>query len=275
MSLYGELFDTEKAKDEESGLMAGIVLGEVVENWDKDHPGMVKVQVLLGAAENNDIGWVPVATAYAGNAYGVYLLPEIGSQVLIAFHMGQIKSPYVIGCLWNQKNVLPADAANEKNTVKTILTKGGNCIAVSDEEGKERITLKTKGGLCAELDDEKQKLALFDKNRENALYLDSKEGTITLESKKKAVFMVGKKEWLAYDANASKLTVKADHIRVEAGQKLELKGQNTNLSGGNTAISGQNVKIEAQASLALKGTASLKAESSGLTELKGSLLKLN
>ncbi len=275
MSLYEELLDTGETKEEQTETMAGIVLGEVVENWDSEHPGMVKVQVLLGAAENNDIGWVPVAASYAGNAYGAYLLPEIGSQVVLAFYLGQMKSPYVIGCLWNQTNVLPADAANENNTVKTLITRGGNRITISDEEGKERITVKTKGELEADFDDESSRISLSDKDGENTLCLDAKEGILTLAAKKKAVFKVGGKEWLTLDGNSSKLTVKADNIGVEAGQKLELKGQNTKLSGSSTKIDGQNVKLEAQASLGLKGSASLKAESSGIMELKGSMMKLN
>lgn len=274
MSLYGELLDRGET-DNHPELISGIVLAEVKENWDKDHPGMVKVEMLLGETEKSVLGWVPVAVPYAGKAFGNYMLPEIGSQVLLAFYLGQAKSPYVIGCLWNQTNVLPAETANEKNTNKTIRTKGGNQITISDEEGKEKITVLTRGKLKLEMEDENQKISLQDEKAENAIQMDAKNGTMTVTAKKKAVFKINGTEMFILDGEGKKATVKADNISIEAGQKLKLKGQNTGLEGSSTEIKGQNIKIESQAALALKGTASFKAESSGIAEIKGTMLKLN
>lgn len=276
---YGELMEKDKKekkeKEDRTQKATGIMRGQVTDNWDQEHPGMVKVQMLLGEQENNDMGWVPVAVPYAGNAFGSYLLPEIGSQVLIGFHMGQLESPYVIGCLWNNTNVLPEETANEKNTVKTILTKGGNRIVISDEEGKERISLKTKGELSLDLDDENRKITIRDKEGENTLQLDAKEGVMTFAAKEKAVFQVGGKEMFTLEKNGSKVSAAADNICIKAKQKLNLKGQNTSLEGGSTDISGDNVKLEAQKSLGLKGSGSLKAESGGTVEVKGLTVKLN
>lgn len=274
MSFYNELLDRGEP-EKENGLIFGLVRGEVKENWDKDHPGMVKVDMLLGESKKNEIDWVPVAVPYAGKEYGTYLLPEIGAQVLIAFQMGQDSSPFVIGCIWDKKNVLPKKTADQKNKIKSFSTKGGNKIIISDEEGKEKITVSTKGKLVMELDDEKQKISLHDKEGNNAATLDAKNGVMTFESKKKAVFKINGKEMLVLDGEGKKATLKADQIKAEATQKLHLKGQNTTLEGSSTTIKGQNVKLESQASLSLKGTASLKAESSGIAQIKGSMLKLN
>ncbi len=274
MSFYDELLDLEE-KEDDGGLIHGIVVGEVTENWDEDHPGMIKVRLLLGEEGKNSLGWVPVASAYAGNGFGIYFLPEIGSQVIVAFHLGHPGSPYVIGCLWNQTNVLPPDTAVEKNTAKTILTKGGSRITISDEEKKEKITVMTKGGLNLTLDDENQIIAAQDKEEENAFQIDTKEGVMTFTAKKKAIFKVSGKELLTLDGSTSKAAISADNIDIGAGQKLVLNGQNTTLDGSSTNVKGQNVKVEAQASLGLKGTASLTAESSGMAQLKGSMLKLN
>lgn len=274
MSFYDELLDLEEKEHDDAASIQGIVLGEVTENWDNDHPGMVKVRLLLGEEGKNSLGWVPVASAYAGNGFGAYFLPEIGSQVIVAFHLGRLESPYVIGCLWNQTNVLPENTAVENNTLKTILTRGGNRITVSDENEKEKITIMTRNELSFTLDDENQKLSLQDKEGENALEINAKEGVITFTAKNKAIFRINEKELLLLDGSL-RADINADNISLQAGQKLELKGQNTTLDGSNTDIKGQNIKVEAQASLGLKGTASLKAESSGMTELKGSMVKLN
>ncbi len=273
MSMFEEWYA--KEDDGSTGLIPGILLGEVMENWDSEHPGMVRVRLLLGAETKNELDWIPVASAYAGKEYGAYLLPEIGAQVLVAFYMGQPQSPYVIGCLWNQTNTLPPDAAKEKNPVKVLCTKGGNRIEISDEEGKETIGIKTKAEHTILLDDENQKIMFADKDGKNAVTLDAGEGVLTFAAEKKVVFSVGGKELMCLDGEKKEAAVSADNIRVEAGQKLKLKGQNATLEGSSTELKGQNIKAEAQASLELKGTASLKAESSGIFQAKGSMVKLN
>ena len=53
-------------------------------------------------------------------------LPEIGTEVVISFIMGTGISLFVIGSLWNKQSPIPADLPNEKNTFKTIKTKGGS-----------------------------------------------------------------------------------------------------------------------------------------------------
>lgn len=273
MGMFDEWYA--QSGEDDAGLIRGILLGEVTENWDSEHPGMVKVELLLGAEEKNKLDWIPVASAYAGKEYGAYLLPEIGAQVLVAFYMGQPQSPYVIGCLWNQANTLPKGAANENNSVKTFRTKAGNCIEISDEEGKEKITVKTKAEHMVSLDDESGTIAIRDKDEKNAITLDAKEGILTVKAEKKAIFSIGGKEMLTLNGERGDVSVSADNVKAEAGQKLKLKGQNASVEGSSVGIKGQNVKAEAQASLELKGTASLKAESSGIFQAKGSMMKLN
>ncbi len=273
MSFFDELHNEQE--EEQQTLAYGIFLGEVTENWDKDHPGMVKVQLLLSDSEKNSLDWVPVASAYAGNQYGAYALPEIGMQVIIAFYMGQPQSPYVIGCLWNKTNVLPTDTANENNTIKTYITKGGNAISICDETDKEKITLQTKSGQTIVIDDENKLISVKGAEDKNKIEMDSESGVITLLAENKIVMKAGDTEMLVLDGSAKKASVETDAISVKANQGLTLKGQSTTLEGSTTTIKGQNVTAEAQAALKLSGTASLKAESSGILEAKGSLMKLN
>ena len=84
MDFFDELLKTEKEPSKAPGLVSGIVL----ENYDEKYPGMVKVEYSAGETGKNKSGWIPVASFYAGKEHGAYFLPEIGSEVLVAFILG-------------------------------------------------------------------------------------------------------------------------------------------------------------------------------------------
>ena len=275
MGLFDEMLETDETEDGGQANINGVAIGVVKENWDKDHPGMIKAEISLGSSGKNLTDWIPVAVPYAGKEFGTYFLPEIGSQVLLAFHMGDINCPIVIGSLWNQTDVVPPETANEKNTVKKIKTKGGNVITISEESGKEKISIQTKGELKAELDDENQKIILQDKEGKNAISIDAKNGTMNFKSEKKAVFNINGQPMLTRDGEGKAVKIKAGKIEIEADQSLTMKGQTAGLDGNSLKIQGQQLELTAKASMAIKANASLKAESSGMTEIKGSMLKLN
>ena len=126
--------------------IGGIVTGTVKENYNKDFPGKVKVELLLGEEGKNVTGWIPVMTTYGGNGYGNLFLPEVDSEVVVAFHMGDRNRPIVIGCLWSDKNQFPPETVKEENPIKTIMTKAGSVITFDDTKDKEMISIKTKKG---------------------------------------------------------------------------------------------------------------------------------
>ncbi|MFR5601850.1 MAG: phage baseplate assembly protein V [Lachnospiraceae bacterium] len=275
MGLFDEMLEESPREAEERGAVYSVAIGVVKENWDAEHPGMVKVELSLGNTGQNLTDWALVLSPYGGNEFGQYFLPEIGSQVLVAFHMGDVNCPIVLGCLWNQTDVIPPETANEKNTVKLIKTKGGNTIRIFEESGKEKITVETKGKLKLEMDDENQKILLQDEKGENGISIDAKNGEMQFTAKKKAGFNINGKEMFTLDGGGQTATVKTGTIDLAADQNLKMKAQTLKQEGSNTEIKGQNIKIESQASLGIKGTASLKAESSGMTEVKGTMVKIN
>lgn len=274
MSLFDELLEEQKESRRKIQSMMGIVYGVVKENWDKKHPGMVRVEIIQGETGKNLSDWIPVMAPYGGANFGAYALPEIGTQVIVAFELGNIYSPLVIGCVWNKGDPIPPETADEKNTKKSLLTKGGNRVLLSDEEGKEKIELETKGRLFVGLDDEKQTLTLRDEKGENSIIMDCKNGAITLLASKKLVLQVDKKPIITLEGGAGSAKVKTGQISVEAEQSLKMKGQTTDLEGNSLNVSGQNVKAEGNM-LSLSGKGTLKAESSGMLQLKGSMVKIN
>lgn len=242
------------------GDIAGIITGLVKENWDEEHPGMVKVEYFLGESGKNLTGWVPVAVPYAGNGYGGYALPEIGAEVVLAFQMGNRNCPIVLGCIWNQQNALPEDTADENNTVKTLLTKGGCEIRLSEEEEKEQILIHTPKGLHLLLEDESETILLSDQDKKNGVSVDAANGTLTFFAEKSIKLMVDENEMLSLSSNQKSIDVAGDKFSCHADQSLELKGQTLKLEGNSTQI---------------KGSGTLKLEADGTAQLKGAMVQLN
>lgn len=239
--------------------MFSVTTGKVVENWEEKHQGMVKVEMFLGEEGKNQTDWVRVAQPYAGKGFGMYFLPEVGDEVVVAFNQGDRDHPIVVGSLWNTVDTVPEETADEKNTVKRIQTMGGHQLVFSEESGKETLTLNTPGGLTLFMDDENQKIDLKDEKGDNILTIDSKSGAVTLTAAKKIVLDVGG-NGLTLDGTGKKATLKMDNISVEASQGLTLKGQNVKMDGA-------MVKVAA--------TDNGEFSASGILTVKGAMAKIN
>ena len=257
MGIIEELLDAQIIS---AGEVPGIITGLVKENWDEDHPGMVKVEYFLGEVGKNLTGWVPVAVPYAGNQYGYYALPEVGTEVVLAFQMGNRNSPIVLGCIWNRQNTLPGDTANENNTMKKLLTKGGCEIRFSEEEGKEQILIQTPKGLHLLLEDENETFMLSDKDGKNGISVDTKNGAVTILADKTLELKVCGNVMLSFTGSSKEMKIAGGKVTCNADQTLELKGQNLKLEGTSTQI---------------KGSGTLKLEADGTTQLKGAMIQLN
>ncbi len=237
--------------------VSGVVTGEVRENWDEKHPGMVKVEYFLGEKGKNTSGWMPVASFYAYNGCGAYVLPEIGSEVVVAFNMGDRNCPMVIGSLWNKKNVLPDKTANKDNIVRRFKTKGGCEVEFSDEKDKQSIDIHTPKGLKVSLADEKSIITISDKEGKNLLTIKAGEGAIEVTAEKKLTLSAGGKSTITLEQSG--LTLKADKINAEAGNALTLKGQSVKAEGNQMNITGKS---------------QMNLSSSGNTKIKGSLVNI-
>lgn len=283
-------------------MMEGIAIGKVMADWDKDHPGKVQVEYLLGAGGEMKTGWIPVMTPYGGNSYGTYHLPAAGSFVVIGFEQGNANRPVVLGCIWNQDNPIPPDTANEKNS---------------------RLLWKSKSGYTFFVEEEEKKVSFSDPEGKNTFVWSTEEKSLTVDVEEKIVLKIGTEDFLtlekgklsvtgALKIQTEGVTAKAEHISVEtdkgyaveAGQDVSVKGKNILLAPSqNTTVEGakiqikptQGVDIKAQqiavegttaafkgkqttvegTTLELKAQASGKVQSGGILEVKGSLLKLN
>src|ERR1051326_1930630 len=102
-----------------------------------------RVQVEYSAIEENlESAWAPSATPMSGKSRGQLFMPEVGDEVLVAFHDGQFDTPFVVGYLWNGEHVSPETSPDNR----VIVTPGGHQLRFEDKEGDRRVILKSSGG---------------------------------------------------------------------------------------------------------------------------------
>ncbi|MCG8478762.1 MAG: phage baseplate assembly protein V [Spirochaetales bacterium] len=119
-------------------------IGIVSDNRDPDGLGRVKVS-LPYLMKNGTTHWIQMARMYSSAQTGTWYLPEIGDQVVIAFHGNDTSFPVVIGGVYTPRHAPPV-AENPENNLKVITTKSGLRVEMNDTAGEERIVLSAKEG---------------------------------------------------------------------------------------------------------------------------------
>ncbi|QAY79321.1 phage baseplate assembly protein V [Sphingosinicella sp. BN140058] len=193
------LFDLE-AHREAGGSVAGVATGTVTDNQDPEQLGRVKLK-LPWRADDFESDWARVVTPMAGNGRGLYLLPEVGDEVLVAFDRNDIRYPYVLGALWSRTDAPPDGAATSENDIRMLRTRKGHVLKFDDAKAKGAITIELDDGKKIEIDDDGIRLS----DGMSKVTMDAKAGSVTIEA-------------------AQSLNLKAPKITVEASATLELKG---------------------------------------------------
>jgi uncharacterized protein involved in type VI secretion and phage assembly len=147
----------------------GVVIG-IVRQVD---PELGRIKVNFPWLDEDIIShWAPIAAPLSGKERGMFFMPEVDDEVLVAFEHGDINHPFVLGFLWNGVDTPPSsDIDASVRRIKTvsghildfddrtaqekvkITTQGGHTITLDDTPGGTKIELQTNGGLTIKLDD--------------------------------------------------------------------------------------------------------------------------
>ncbi|KAA0685995.1 hypothetical protein DTW90_34480 [Neorhizobium sp. P12A] len=97
--------------------------------------------------EGVETGWIPISTAHVGENFGIAIGPQIGDQIVVGFHEGDIDSPYMIGRLHSDQERPPIAQAGEI----VIQTKEGFIFKVTSSSasivtGGLPLTIDAGGG---------------------------------------------------------------------------------------------------------------------------------
>jgi uncharacterized protein involved in type VI secretion and phage assembly len=236
------ILDTLTGGNQNANRVYGVAAGIVTNNQDPDGLGRVKIR-FPWLSDENETGWVRIATLMAGGQRGSFFLPEVGDEVLVAFEHGDINHPYVIGSLWNGTDNPPETNSDGKNNIRKIKSRSGHEIVFddNDEQSTEKLEIKTNGGHTIVLDDSsgqeqvgiqskaghkvvlndasgQEKIEIVDKSGSNKIVIDSMQNAINIES-------------------GMQLKIKANIVEIEGTTSLTLK------SSAIVTIQGMPVKI--------------------------------
>jgi phage baseplate assembly protein V len=208
-------FMRQTAPDGTDGRFTGVAMAIVTNNKDPDGLGRVKVK-LPWLDDRVESDWTRVVTAMAGKERGLYCLPEVDDEVLVAFEHGRPDSLYVLGGLWNGKDKPPESNADGKNNVRALKSRSGHVIRLTDTQGGEKIEI-------------------IDKTGKNSIVISAKDNTVTITADAD-ITVKSTSGKLKLAGNGVEITSQAA-VKIEASQNMDLKaGPQLNIKGGTVNI---------------------------------------
>ena len=127
----------------------GVAVAKVEANHvdPTEGPPLARVKVSYPwLSDKVESGWARCASPMAGSGTGLFLLPEIGDEVLVAFEHGDLAKPIVLAGLWNGKHLPPVSNLTGKNYVRLLKTAAGHEIRLDDTPGAGKLSLKDMAG---------------------------------------------------------------------------------------------------------------------------------
>ena len=132
----------------------GTYRGTVVSNADPMLAGrlLLRIPDALGSAQSV---WAARCIPLAGQGKGVYVIPEAGDEVLVAFERGDPRAPVVLGSLWNAADSPPeVQSAKPPESIMVLEGKGRHELVIRELPGPlSGIMLKSAGGAMILIND--------------------------------------------------------------------------------------------------------------------------
>jgi uncharacterized protein involved in type VI secretion and phage assembly len=132
----------------------GVYPAIVTDLVDPERLGRVEVKFpWLGTQGADDVrAWATLVSPYADDDQGLEILPEVDTQVVVAFEAGELRRPYVIGASWNGAESLPEDPV-AANNLRLLKSRAGSRLEFDDSDGAAKVTISMQSGHKVVLDD--------------------------------------------------------------------------------------------------------------------------
>jgi type VI secretion system secreted protein VgrG len=275
------------------GTQTAIVVGKSGEEIWTDKYGRIKVQFHWdqhGKNDENSSCWIRVDYGWAGKQWGGIFLPRIGQEVIVSYLEGDPDRPLVTGAVYNAQQVVPytLPAEQTKSTIKSNTSKGGqgfNEIRFEDKKDSEEMYFHAQKDQTIKVLNDRTKEV--DKNEKNTIK-GTRDQTVTGNETHtdEANFthkVTGNYELkvtgnLTIDVTGSVTFKSAQAMTHETQMSMTNKAAMSMTNEAQMSISnkaGMSMTNEAQLAITNKGGASNTVESSGITTIKGTLVKVN
>jgi uncharacterized protein involved in type VI secretion and phage assembly len=220
--LHGELSLESQVEDNR---FEGVTVGVVTAVEDEEHLGRVRVRFPY-IANPVESGWARLATAWAGPYRGTYFVPEVDDEVLVAFQHGDMRFPYIVGCLWSERARPPQPDPTAKRS--ELRSRSGHSVLFDDTDGKQQLVVRSQGGHTVVLDDTDgaARISVADSTGKYSVVIDLAAQKISVSAGPGQISL-----------EASRVAVSADNVEVTAKGSLSLK------AGTALTLTGHTVKI--------------------------------
>lgn len=282
---FAELVGADAGRRRMEGVAVAVVTANDESAANDGQQGRVKVKFPHYSNEDES-WWVRLASPMAGASRGLYILPEVNDEVLVAFEEGDPNRPVVIGTLWNGRDAPPLASntavLNGKVEKRILKTRAGNLIEFNDEAGSEQVTIADKAG---------NKVVLFAKGGEEKITITAikdmeinvANGLLSISAKNYSLTASEKitqksSQGSTYEATQDLVLKSSANLKATATQNMELSATASfkiSGTGGVEVASNANMKLSANANLELSAMAQFKASGAAMAEVSGGgMLKL-
>jgi Rhs element Vgr protein len=218
------------------GSIHGLQIGVVVQ-LQSDPEGQDRIKVRVPVIDDAGQGiWTRIASLDAGDDRGAFFMPEIGDEVIVGFINDDPRDAVVLGMLHSSNKPAPI-TPQDANNEKGFTTRSKMHLSFNDDT--KTIVIDTPAGNSITIDEQSMKIEITDQSS-NKITMET--SGITLQS----------------PAN----------IDIKAGAVLTLSG------GASLAIGAPSLSVKADADVSMEGAVA-KLSSSGITEISGSIVKIN
>jgi uncharacterized protein involved in type VI secretion and phage assembly len=194
----------------------GVAFAVVTNNKDPDGMGRVKVK-LPWMADDAETDWARIVAPMAGAGRGMYFLPEVDDEVLVAFEHGNPESPYVLGALWNGKDKPPENNNDGKNDFRTIKSRSGHVIRLTDTKDAGKIEIADSSG----------KNSIVISTKDNSITITA-DKDVTIKSTNGKLTLSGK--GVEIKSTAAVKVEASQNMDLKAGPQLTIKGSAVNIN---------------------------------------------
>ena len=237
--------------------------GRVTAHLDGGEKGLVEV-ALGGYDQERD----KIHARVVQSMSGVYWLPEIGDVVEAAVPRVPGYEAHILRVHRPADDEQTQACWTEKNDVKQFRTRSGHTVTLSDAQDGALISIRTAGGLECRLEDGPQSVTVKKRDADTpALTLDMQGDTVTLSAGKGISIRCG---------GASLEIDSGGGVAIRAKGALDLSGREITPSAqGSLTAKGRQLALSGGMTAELSGQTRLQLSSSGITEVKGGVIKLN